>query len=846
MADPLKPYRAKRNFAVTAEPAGTRGPTGDARVFVIQKHWARRLHYDLRLELGGVMKSWAVPKGPSYDPQDKRMAVQVEDHPIAYNQFEGEIPAGQYGAGKVIIWDKGIWTPLGDPRRAYREGKLKFALDGVKMRGHWTLVRMKGRDEKQPPWLLIKERDAFARPAREFSVVDELPDSVAAPAARPKPKHGASRATSSSSGKTARPAVPVPGRAAKLPAKLSPQLATLVKDVPGQAGDWLFEIKWDGYRILARIDGDDVRLFTRNGHDWTERMPHLARAVAKLGLGSGWLDGEIVVLTDDGIPSFQALQNAFDSRRTGDIAYCLFDAPFLAGRDLRREPLQLRRDLLRQVLGARPPKGLRFSEDFDAPPGQLAASACKMGLEGLIGKRRDSIYASRRSGAWIKLKCAHRQEFVIAGYTDPKGTRSGLGSLLLAVHDDAGRLQYAGNVGSGFDQAALRDLAGRLKKLETPQSPLAGRTPRDRGAHWVRPEWVAEVSFSEWTRSGHVRHAVFRGLRQDKAAAAIVRERPDMGPTKATGKQGRAMKHSPESAKTMRVTHPDRVVDPSTGTTKLDVVRYYARVAPLMLEHLKHRPVSLVRAPDGIDGEQFFQKHLESAMPGVKLLDRKLDPGHPPLLEVPTAHALVSAAQANVLEFHTWNATKRAIAKPDRMTFDLDPGKGVAWKTMLQAAELLCTFLEQLGLRAWLKTSGGKGLHVIVPVRRHYGWDEVKGFSRAIARHLATTVPQVFVAKSGPKNRVGRVFVDYLRNGFGATTVSAWSLRARPGLGISVPVGWDELGQLKRGAQWTLADVDRRLDTGNDPWQDYAPQAIGRAMKRLGFDPRSPGPDRDD
>lgn len=840
MADSLKKYREKRNFQVTSEPAGGGEANEDARAFVIQKHWASRLHYDFRLELDGAMKSWAVPKGPCYDPAIKRMAVQVEDHPIAYNQFEGQIPEGQYGAGKVIIWDEGKWMPVGDPRKGYREGHLKFDLQGVKMQGRWALIRLKGREsEKQPPWLLIKDRDAFARPEREFSVVDEMPDSVVPLRAAKAPSQDRSedQPEPSADGQHA-----LPGVAADLPTHLKPQLATLVDGVPHHAPDWLYEMKFDGYRMVVRIEGDDVRLFTRNGHDWSAKLPHLVDAFRALPAKWAWVDGEIVMLDREGIPNFQALQNAFDGERTQDIVFYAFDLPFIGQRDLRQEPLTVRRALLQQLMDTTDDDHLRFSEALEAAPSDLVATACKMGLEGIMAKRLSSPYVSRRTDTWVKVKCARRQEFAIVGYTAPKGSRAGLGALLLAVTEQDGSLRYAGKVGTGFDDASLVSLQKRLASIETDKRPVAN-APGAGGVRWVKPELIAEVSFGEWTGGGHIRHSVFRGLRQDKPVRAISREKAvpvkdiegDAGATKPASKGTPASKAS--RAKGCKLTNPDRVIDPSTKLTKLDLARYYALVAPVMLEHLKGRPVSFLRAPAGIQGEFFFQKHLEAAMPGVKSLPAKLDPDHPPLLEVPTAEAIMSAVQMNVVEFHTWNAVKTSIGKPDRMLFDLDPGEGVQWPAMQQAANLVRVLLEEIGLRAWLKTSGGKGLHVVVPLRKQYDWDTVKRFSQVIVQHLARTLPQLFVAKSGPKNRVGKIFADYLRNGFGATTVCAWSARARPGLGVSVPVKWEELDKLTGGAHWTIQDIHARLDAGNTPWDDYAPQSLAPAMSAMEFEP---------
>ena len=841
MADSLKKYREKRNFAVTPEPAEGGESGGADLVFVIQKHWASRLHYDFRLELDGAMKSWAVPKGPSFDPSVKRMAVQVEDHPIAYNQFEGTIPEGQYGAGKVIIWDEGRWTPIGDPRKGYKTGHLKFTLDGVKLRGRWALIRMKGKEsDRQPPWLLIKENDEYARPDRDFSVVDEMPDSVVPlrtkkkAAARSKPQARAVNATESTAA--------LPGKAAPLPASLKPQLATLVDGVPRGADDWSYEMKFDGYRILARLDGGSAKLYTRNGHDWTARIPRLAQELAALEIANAWIDGEIVVLTREGVPSFQALQNAFDAASTADIVFYAFDLPYVAGRDLRDEPLRLRRDLLRQVIARCKGQHVKFSEAFDKPPADLVASACKLGLEGIIGKRLSAPYVSRRTDDWIKLKCTKRQEFVIVGYTEPKGSRQGFGALLLAVHEPDGGLRYAGNVGTGFDDRTLLDLHRKLAGIEQETSALTQGKPRAlKQVHWVQPTLVGEVSFGEWTGDGHVRHSTFRGLRTDKPPKKITRE--VAMPAEKISTRERPAKALKEGAATppkgMKLSNPDRVIDPSSGATKLDLARYYGLVAPLMMPHLRGRPVSFVRAPAGIQGQHFFQRHSESPIAGVLALPERLYPEHPPLMEISNEAAILAAAQLNVVEFHTWNAIKTSIAKPDRMLFDLDPGEGVDWPAVQQGAELVRVLLQELGLRGWLKTSGGKGLHVVVPIRKQYGWDAVKDFSEAMVRHLAQTLPKLFVAKSGPKNRVGKIFADYLRNGFGATTVAAWSARARPGLGVSVPVRWDELDGLKGSAQWTIANIHTRLDAGNEPWDDYAPQAIGRAMKQLGIEPKS-------
>jgi bifunctional non-homologous end joining protein LigD len=833
--DPLSAYQSKRDFALTPEPAEGGQHIADRLTFVVQKHWASSLHYDFRLELDGTMKSWAVPKGPSFDPSVKRMAVQVEDHPLAYADFEGTVPAKQYGAGKVIVWDAGTWLPLQDPQQGVRDGNLKFELHGHKLHGRWVLVRMKGKGEKQPAWLLIKEKDSYARASAAYSVVDELPASVKSlgPASSGAIAAGDGHRSASNHDL---PAGAVPSA---LPDSLAPQLATLVAGPLPDAADWLYEIKFDGYRMLVRNDAAGARLLTRNGHDWTAKLRPLQSAFERLELPPGWYDGEIVVPNEAGIPDFGALQQAFDTQRTNDVVLYLFDLPYIAGHDLRSAPLQARRLVLKDLLAASSSDLVRVSEAFDAAPQSVVASACKLGLEGVIAKRRSSTYRSSRSADWVKLKCSQRQEFVIGGYTAPQGARTGFGALLLGVNDAQGVLQYAGDVGTGFTEKVLKDLKTTLDAQVRSTSPFAVGSKIDGKPTWVAPTLVAEVSFGEWTPAGHIRHAVFRGLRADKEARTIVREKALRLPSAKAPNAVPSLRAHALSDR-LHVTNPQRVIDTRTGTTKLELVRYYGLVGDLMMKHLKGRPVSLVRAPDGVDGQLFFQKHAQTEkLPGIRQLDPNLDTDHPPMIEVASKQGLLSAAQWNVVEFHTLNTGTATFEHPDRMVFDLDPGEGVAWSQVQEAAQLMHSFLDQLGLPSFLKTSGGKGLHVVVPVKRLHDWGTVKGFSQAVVAHMAKTIPQRFVARSGPKNRVGRIFIDYLRNGLGATTVCAWSARARPGLGISVPVAWGELPSLRGGDHWSVKTVHERLDVGNEPWIGYtrAARGLSSAMSALGYAP---------
>ncbi|WP_313089754.1 DNA ligase D [Stutzerimonas nitrititolerans] len=836
----LDEYNRKRDFSATPEPGGTnagrRGKQAALR-YCIQKHDATRLHYDFRLELDGTLKSWAIPKGPSLDPKARRLAVHVEDHPLEYATFEGSIPEGHYGAGDVIVWDRGVWVPQGDPEEGYRKGKLKFALEGEKLSGGWNLVRTR-MDGNKEQWFLIKSNDETARPEGEYDIVREQPDSVLSdrtliPRQRGKAKAEAAAKPAKTparrrSRKAEEPATTLSGaRPAPLPESLKPQLATLVESVPD--GDWRYEIKFDGYRILARIESGQVRLFTRNGHDWTAKMPQQAKALAALGLESAWLDGEVVVPDEEGTPDFQALQNAFEAGRSGRIVFYLFDLPYLNGMDLREVPLEERRAALRQILETGTSDLLRFSADFTEQPDSILESACQMKLEGLIGKRAGSSYVSRRSSSWVKIKCKNRQEFVIVGFTDPKGARSGFGALLLGLHDEQGELRYAGKVGTGFNQATLKSLHAKLEPLVVKRCPLDKPPPAAevRGAHWLKPELICEVAYAEMTRQGVVRHSVFHGLRADKPARAITHERPVSTPAKKSD--------------AIRISNPERIIDQSIGATKMELARFYAEIAPWALPHLRQRPLALVRAPEGIEGELFFQKHTEKlSIPHITQLDRALYPEHAALMTIDSVEALIGAAQMGTIELHTWNALAPVLDHPDRFVLDLDPDPALPWKRMVEAAQLTQTLLDEIGLQSFLKTSGGKGLHILVPLQPVHDWSEVKGFSQAIARYLAKLLPQHFSAVSGPKNRIGRIFIDYLRNSQGASTVAAYSVRAREGLPVSVPIHRDELAELKGANLWNIRNLMSRLEEqgDDDPWAgiDQTGQKITADMReRLGL-----------
>lgn len=844
MADKLSEYNQKRNFDITSEPkndAKKASKTSTSLSYVVQKHAASRLHYDFRLELEGTLKSWAVPKGPSLDPSVKRLAVHVEDHPLSYADFEGVIPEGQYGAGQVIVWDQGIWQPEGDPLKGYKAGKLAFKLKGDKLNGNWNLVRTHMKGNSKSNWLLIKEQDSEARPSSEYDIVNQRPESVLSGIQiGDKPAH---RKAKHSSKTTAKPVLSAKAKKATLPKQFSPQLATLVSQPP--PGHWLYEIKYDGYRILTRVIDGDVRLFTRNGHDWTDKLPKQAEALAQLNLGDSWLDGEVVALNDEGLPDFQALQNAFDAGRSANLVYYLFDAPYLNGYDMRHLALEQRRSALKVALAKQSDTLIRYSDTFDSDYKDIYDSACAMALEGLIAKRAGSPYLSKRSADWVKLKCLLRQEFVIIGYTEPKGSRTAFGALLLGVHEKKGStLRYAGRVGTGFNDKLLSSLHKKLGKLQQSTSPLADTkaVPQAKHVHWVKPKLVCEIEFGQWTQQKVIRHAVFVALRNDKPAREIIQEEPQSADTltspaanqsdikkrrDANNIQNKAkassQKKRDNAVAGVHISSASRVIDTDSGATKKDLALFYAEIAPQLLPHLINRPVSLVRAPEGVEGEQFFQKHAERlSIPNIKHLAKSLDPGHDRLMEINSDKALIGAVQMGTIELHTWGATTDNIEKPDRLTLDLDPDPKLPWQKMIEATQLVLSVLDEIELQSYLKTSGGKGMHIIIPLGRYHSWDTVKAFAKLISQFMATQIPARFVDKMGPKNRIGKIFIDYLRNQRGASTVSAYSVRARPGLPVSVPIARAELESLQSAAQWHIGNVQQRLSSlTSDPWQGY-------------------------
>ena len=838
----LGTYRRKRDFSKTGEPEGKSGrdPKGRDKLsggmFCIQKHAARALHYDLRLELDGVLVSWAVPKGPSYDPKNKRLAMHVEDHPIEYGDFEGTIPKGEYGGGTVMLWDTGSWEPLeGDPREGLEKGELKFRLEGERLQGGWVLIHTGGRrDRPENQWLLIKEGDDAARRgepdpwgAEDQSVsTGRTMEEIAAGEKPRKPKKRK---------RAARPK-PAAARGATLPSTVPLSLATLVEEPP-EGEEWVHEIKYDGYRIAARVDGGDVRLFSRNELDWTGRFGEVATALKTLPTGGTWLDGEVVILDERGVSDFGRLQRYVKEGRPGDLTYVVFDLLFQDGEDLRGLSLEERKRRLRWLLGrggAELRAVVRYGDHIEGRGAAVHEEACLQGLEGIVSKLAGGAYAGRRTKSWLKSKCVRRQEFVVGGFTEPTGSRQGFGALLIGVHDGEGALRFAGRVGSGFDDRTLVRLHKQLEDLERDAPPFADppRGAQARGVHWVEPRLVAEVRFSEWTGDGQLRHPVFLGLREDKDPAGVAHEvtsarasAPGASAPRASAPRASAPRAaSKPSVLGVSISHPDRVVFPDPGLTKLDVAEYYAAVAGLMVPYLARRALTVIRCPDGIGSQCFFQKHVTPSVPKAVAKARVKGADGKTIVYpvVDTPEGLVAMVQNGAVEFHVWGSRVGAIETPDILVFDLDPAPDVPWRRVREAARALRDELEARGLESFLRTSGGKGLHVVMPYTSRAQWPRAGAFAREVVEALVEREPAKYTATMSKAKRGGKVFVDHFRNGRGATAVTSYSLRSRPGAPVALPISWDELGKVNAGNEWTAARVLRRLRARDeDPWQEF-------------------------
>ncbi|WP_070152073.1 DNA ligase D [Sphingobium phenoxybenzoativorans] len=812
-ADPLAHYNAKRDFKRTREPKGKVAKTG-GNSFVVQKHAATRLHWDFRLEIDGVLKSWAVTKGPSLDPADKRLAVRTEDHPLDYGSFEGNIPKGEYGGGSVMLWDRGTWAPIpGKSANDLKAGHLHFILRGDRMKGEWLLVRMKGRaGEKRENWLLRKIDDEYAR--EDVDLVKRALTSVLTNRSMAeieadtggtqslKGVKGTAFADKMQAAKSHNARVQTKGTTASavLPRFVKPQLATLVDEAPTGNG-WLHEIKYDGYRAMIAVKGGTVKLFTRNGLDWTDKFGPLVEDIAALDLPPALIDGEIVAFGEDGNPSFSALQSVLKrghgaQRADTPFHFFAFDLLALDGIDLKLLTTIERKERLEALLAqAEPP--IHVSDYLIGAGETLYRKMCEAGQEGIIAKRIDAPYRSGRTRDWVKVKCTRRQEFVVIGWTKSRARARAFSSLLLAQYDGR-KLVYRGKVGTGFDTMTIEDLAQAMAPLAIDAAPIEIPRAETRNAQWIKPKLVAEVAFAEFTGDDRIRHGSFLGLRTDKSAKSVK-------PEKAAP--------APPSPSDVKISNRDRILFPDSGQTKGDLADYYNRMAPLMLPFVANRPISLVRCPQGRAKKCFFQKHDSGAF-GDHVLHvpiREKGGGSEDYIYIEDADGLIACVQMGTIEFHGWASRADAVEKPDRMIFDLDPDEGMAFAKVRQAACDIRDHLADIGLVSFAMLSGGKGVHVVVPLTSGHDWETHKDFASRFAQALSAAEPGRFVATMSKAKRKDRIFIDWLRNQRGSTAILPYSVRARTGAPVAVPIEWDELDQMKNAHPFGIADADKLL-----------------------------------
>jgi bifunctional non-homologous end joining protein LigD len=828
----LSEYNKKRNFKKTAEPAGKVKKTkAKQRMFVIQEHHASHLHFDFRLEMEGVLRSWAVPKGPTSVPETKRLAMEVEDHPISYGDFEGTIPEGEYGGGEVLVWDTGTYEVDGDPVAAYHKGHIDLTMKGKRMKGKWTLIRTRGKGERAQ-WLLFKRSDRYANHEKNFKPILDYGPWKDRPKNWKPFKKKVWHSNKGEAVESEEETVEAPTQS-KMPGFIEPELALLV-DEPPEGNEWIHETKFDGYRTEAHLNGKKLSLLTRSGLDWTKKYQSIADALKKLKVKSAVLDGEIVVLDKKGHSDFQALQSALKNGSDTLIFY-VFDLLYLNGYDLRDQPLIERKKLLKGMLRGLKQKNIRFSDHQEKDGAKILKEACHLDLEGVVSKKADSSYRSGRGGDWVKTKCKKRQEFVIGGYTTGEGARSDhFGSLLLGIYEDD-QLRYVGRCGTGFNEKSLADLHKRLKKLETDESPFDLKSPRERDVHFVKPKLAAEVAFAQWTKDKILRVPVFQGLREDKP----VQEMKIESETHLKAKPVRAKKvTAPKKIKTKKntdevapeLTHPDRVIYAKEKITKENVADFYRVISKHMVPLIADRPLSLKRCPAGTSGECFFQKHLSSM--NLKKSTLKNSPIHEVLIQegsgkrdyatIDSEEGLVALGQLGAFELHAWGCHAENVERPDQIIMDFDPDPGTPFKRVVEAALELKSMLDDLGLKSYLKTSGGKGLHVHIPFAPIYDWDLVKEFSKTLADEMVSRFPDRYTSTLSKKARKGKIFVDYLRNGRSATAVVPYSLRARPLSSVAMPLEWSALKTLKDPAMFTMTKALEHLKKRKkDPWAGY-------------------------
>jgi len=801
----IETYNNKRDFARTKEPRG-RKLKGKGDSFVVQKHDASRLHWDFRLELDGVLKSWAVPKGPSLDPGDNRLAMRTEDHPLDYGDFEGTIPKGEYGGGTVMLWDQGRWIPAPgkDPSKTIEEGHLHFTLEGDRMKGDWVMFRLKPKPgEKAEPWMLKKVTDDYADPEEGEALVDNCVTSVTTGRTMAEIAAGEDVWRSNRGGQKGGRGKKSAGKAP--PGFEEPQLATLVDDVPTGSG-WLHEYKYDGYRLLLSVGDGLATAWTRNGKDWSDKFKALVKAAAQLPPGC-LIDGEAVAIDDKGKPSFQLLQATLKDQKGANLVYYAFDLLIDQGEDIRKLPQIERKERLAALLkGVSPP--ILYGDHVVGRGEALFQEVCKTGGEGIVSKKADAPYRGTRTRCWLKVKCIQRQEFVIVGWSD-SDKRLGFRSLLLAANDK-GKLTYVGKVGTGFSGKLIEEMMGRMKPLETDTAPVEVPRADRRGAHFIKPELVGEIAFTEFTNEGILRHPSFIALREDKPASEIVREVPKH----LTKKEEETAPKATVKGLGIRLTNPDRVIFPEDGLTKGDLADYYAAVDALMMIEAAKRPMTLIRCPQGRGKKCFFQKHDSGSFgPEVKHVPIKEKNGSTEdYLYFEDIKGLMAMVQMGTIEFHGWGSKVETVEYPDRLVFDLDPDVGLDFGKVKEAALRLRALLQDLGLKTFPLLSGGKGLHVVAPLDQSKDWPTVSSFAERFSRAIAEAEPQMFTANIRKVQRKDRIFLDWLRNQRGSTAVMPYSARAREGAPVSAPIAWEELDKYQGGNHFTIRDADELLE----------------------------------
>ena len=805
MSGKLSEYKQKRNFEITLEPEGNTRDSEENLRFVIQHHMASRNHYDLRLEWGGVLLSWAIPKGPSYDTRDKRLAVRVEPHPMEYRNFEGTIPKGEYGGGIVMIWDEGFWEPKGNVEEGLAKGELKFVLKGIRLKGKWALIRWKAKsDNTKDNWLLLKEKDEYVK---NTDITSEFTTSIRSGRSMAEIEKGENEKIIRNPFNTA-----------------DMQLAKLVNTVP-EGEDWLYELKYDGFRIMAFIEGNLVRLITKNGNDYINRFHEIALSLIDWAAGRAIiLDGEIVVTDASGKTDFHALQNHMKNPESQKLTYIVFDILALDGIDFREHTLIERKEALESLMKDAP-KNLYYSRYVRGNGKEGFAAACEANLEGIIGKKADSVYSGTRNGDWIKLKCDKRQEFVIGGYSLTDKKTRGVSSLLLGVYED-NELVYTGRAGTGMNESDMKMLEDKFKNLKRVESPFK-IVPKSRPKEtvtWLEPELVAEIKFAEWTKDKLLRQASFKGIRTDKDPKEIKREKAE--------DEAQLQSSVEETEKTMvantggiiiegvKITNPDKVIFEDPKITKEDVVLYYSKVSQLMLPFVRHRVISIVRCPKGVSQTCFYKKHPDSGRKGITSIPVIIGSGETEeYFYIEDTSGLIYEAQMGTLEFHIWGSSTNQLEKPDMLVFDLDPDEGMDISRIRQGVRDIRSILSELSLNSYLKTSGGKGYHVVVPLKPVVTWDVFYDFAKRVAEVMEKKWPDLYTSNSRKTKRTGKIFIDWIRNGRGATSVAPYSLRARKGAKASMPIAWDELDTVAPD-DINMADALLRI-TGNDPWKDF-------------------------